>query len=273
MRHEFEEIERAALEDLNSAATGPLADELGKKSLAVGGAFVSAFTSLPDSAIVANRTIGLGLSDEICDDTIDQIIALYAGAGVDRYFLHVHPDSRPADIREKLARRGLERARAWMKFRHSRKAPPTVSCDLEIRIARPEDAGELGRIEADAFDLGAVGATLPSLLVGRPNWHIYVSLCEGRLAGAGALFVKDSIAWLDWGATAPAFRGRRSQSALLARRITDAMDLGCRVIGTTTGEEVPGDPQISYHNIVKMGFEPAYLRDNFAPPKVAVGNA
>ncbi len=81
------------------------------------------------------------------------------------------------------------------------------------------------------------------------------------------LFVKDGVAWLDWGATAPEFRGRRSQSALLNRRIRDALDLGCRLIATTTGEEVPGDPQISYRNIVKMGFEPAYVRQNFAPPK------
>ena len=37
--------------------------------------------------------------------------------------------------------------------------------------------------------------------------------------------------------------------------------------GTCTGEEVPDDPQISYHNILKMGFTPAYIRRNMAPPK------
>jgi 2-keto-4-pentenoate hydratase/2-oxohepta-3-ene-1,7-dioic acid hydratase in catechol pathway len=31
--------------------------------------------------------------------------------------------------------------------------------------------------------------------------------------------------------------------------------------------EVEGDPQHSYKNIVRMGFRPAYVRENYAPPK------
>ncbi len=34
---------------------------------------------------------------------------------------------------------------------------------------------------------------------------------------------------------------------------------------TTTGEEVEGDPQHSYKNIVRAGFREAYVRENFAP--------
>ncbi len=40
---------------------------------------------------------------------------------------------------------------------------------------------------------------------------------------------------------------------------------GC--VATTTGEEAPGDPQISYKNTIKNAFEPVYVRRNFAPPK------
>jgi GNAT superfamily N-acetyltransferase len=94
---------------------------------------------------------------------------------------------------------------------------------------------------------------------------------EGRPAGCGALYVEDGIAWLDWGATAPDFRGLNGQSALLRRRIIHALDLGCRLLATCTGEEVPGDPQISYRNITKMGFAIAYTRRNMAPPKLAAG--
>jgi GNAT superfamily N-acetyltransferase len=73
------------------------------------------------------------------------------------------------------------------------------------------------------------------------------------------------VGWLDWGATAPAFRRRGSQSALLRRRILDALDMGCRLILTETGEEVEGDPQHSYKNILRMGFREAYVRENYAP--------
>ncbi len=267
MSVEIEAIERAALEDLNAAVTENLGTKLAMTSRTIGSAFVSAFGALPASAVVANRAIGLGLGGEETEDTIDAIAELYAGAGVARYFVHLHPDSRPAEIGTWLAARGLEEARAWVKFRRGREAPPEVTTDLQIRPAGPEDAAAFGRIEADAFDLGAAGAPWVALMIGRPDWHVYMSFDGDQPAGAGALYVKDGIGWLDWGATAPAFRGRRSQSALLRRRILDALDLGCHTLATTTGEEVPGDPQVSYKNIVKMGFAPAYVRKNYAPPK------
>lgn len=265
--YDIEEVERSALEDLNAAATGALAAELGKQSIVIGSAFISLFTALPATAIVVNRAIGLGLSHPETKDTIDAVVDLYAKARAARYFVHVHPQSRPSEIGDWLMSRGLEQTRSWMKFRRGREAPPEVTTTLVIRAAAAEDAESFGRIVADAFDLGTAGAPLLACLVGRPDWHIYMSFDRDKPAGASALYVKHGIGWLDWAATAPAYRGRGSQSALMRQRILDALDLGCRSIVTATGEEVPGDPQISYKNILKMGFEPAYLRKNYAPPK------
>ncbi len=267
MSYDIEKVERAALEDLNAAATGDLTAGLRKQSTTLGSAFVSLFAALPATAIVVNRTIGLGLSHLETKDTIDAVVDLYAKAGVARYFVHVHPQSRPGEIGDWLLSRGLKQARSWMKFRRGREAPPEVTTTLTIRAASADDAESFGRIVADAFDMGAAGAPLLARLVGRPDWHIYMSFDDDKPAGAGALYVKHGIGWLDWAATAPAYRGRGSQSALMRRRILDALDLGCHLIVTATGEEVPGDPQISYKNILKMGFEPAYLRKNYAPPK------
>jgi GNAT superfamily N-acetyltransferase len=267
MSYDIEEVERAALEDLNAAADGDLATGLRKQSITLSSAFVSLFAALPVTAIVVNRTIGLGLSRAETRDTINAVVDLYAKAGVARYFIHVHPQSRPGEIGDWLVSRGLEQARSWMKFRRGREAPPEVTTTLTIRAAAAEDAENFGRIVADAFDLGAAGAPLLARLIGRPDWHIYMSFDGDQPAGAGALYVKHGIGWLDWAATAPAYRGRGSQSALMRRRISDALDLDCRFIVTATGEEVPGDPQISYKNILKMGFEPAYSRKNYAPPK------
>ena len=84
-------------------------------------------------------------------------------------------------------------------------------------------------------------------------------------AGTGALFVQGQHAWSDFGATAPEFRRRGSQGAVLARRIDHAVGLGCNRIFTCTGEDVAGDPQHSYRNILRLGFEPTYVRENYAP--------
>ena len=75
------------------------------------------------------------------------------------------------------------------------------------------------------------------------------------------------MADIDLGATAPKFRGRGSQGAVLARRIECALDLGCQEMVTCTGIAVPGDPQHSYSNIKRAGFRETYIRDNYAPPR------
>lgn len=262
---EIEAIERAALEDISAAADSGLRASLKINPAEIGGAFVSAAGGLPASAIVVNRTIGLGAVANA--DDIAAIAAHYRAAGVARYFVHVPAAGGPAGLAGWLAANGLEKVRGWTKFSRGRDAPPPVTTTLDIRPAVASDADAFGRIESDAFDTGPESAAWLGRLIGRPGWHIYMSLDGDRPAGAGTMFVRDGVAWLDWGATAPDFRGRGGQSAILHRRITDALDLGCRLLATATGEAVPGDPQHSYRNIERMGFAPAYVRPNFAPPK------
>ena len=267
MSDAIEAIERAALESLHDAATAELRAQLGIQSGAAGSGFLSLASALPASAIVVNRTIGLGVETAESRDTVEAVVERYRSAGVLRYFIHLHPESRPSDMAKWLTGLGLERGRGWMKFRRGRSAPPPAETTLDIRKATAADAEAFGRIECDAFDLGPTAIPWVGRLIGCPGWHIYMSFDDGTPAGAGALFVSDEVGWCDWGATAAGFRGRGSQSALLRRRILDAMDLGCRLLVTTTGEEMPGDPQHSFKNILRMGFEPAYVRQNYAPPK------
>jgi GNAT superfamily N-acetyltransferase len=268
MTDELDAIERAALEDMHAAAGPALAARLGLAGATEDGAFVSVAGALPPSAVVVNRTIGLGLATPASRAGVERFVGRYRAAGVRRYFVHVHPEARPAELPGWLADLGLEPARGWMRFRRGRSRPPAAATSLTVRSAKAADAEAFAGIECDAFDLGAAAAPWLARLVGRPGWHVFMSFAEAMPAGAGVLFVKDRLGWCDWGATAPAFRGRGSQSALLARRIAHALDLGCRLIGTETGEAVPGDPQHSYRNIERAGFEPTGVRPNWALPKL-----
>ena len=92
---EIEAVERAALEDMNDAAGRELEAALGIRSRVVGTAFASVAGALPDSAIVANRAIGLGSGNAELEATVDALVALYSEAGVGRYFVHVHPEASP----------------------------------------------------------------------------------------------------------------------------------------------------------------------------------
>ena len=261
-----DEIERAALEDLHDAAPPELRASLGIESRTIGSAFVSIASALPASAIVINRAIGTGCMAPETEETIREIVDAYRSAGVVRYFVQVHPDARPQQIGDWLLDCGLERARGWQKFSRGRDSVPDPRTDLTIREIGTSDGAAAAAILSDAFDLGDDVRPWLAQLPTRDRWHIFMTF-EGDLpAGTGALFIDGAVAWTDFGATAPGFRQRGSQSALLRHRIQFALDHGCRQVFTCTGEAVPGDPQHSYSNILKAGFKEDYIRLNYAPP-------
>ena len=262
-------IEVAALEDLQSAATEQLRVKLKISADRSGNRLMSIAAALPATAVVVNRTIGLGLAAPATRLSVKSVIDAYRNAGVARYFVHVHPKAEPDRLEQWLSEFGLQQARGWVKFKRGRDATPPAKTDLQIRRATDTDRDAFGRMLANAFDLGELAAPWIGQLIDRPGWYSYMSFDGNIAAGTGSMFVKDGIAWMDWAATDPKFRRRGSQSAILTQRISDALDLGCHLMVTTTGEEVAGDPQHSYHNILRKGFEPAYVVKNYAPPKRA----
>lgn len=268
--HDAEDLERAALEDLHLAALPAVRAALAIQGLRIGGAFVSVAGRLPASAVVVNRAIGVGLSapeTEETEETVGDMLAAYRRAGVARYFIQRHPDAAPPHLTEWLVAAGLEKARGWQKFARGREAVEERPTDLTIREVGPADGIAFGRIVCDAFDLGEAAVPWLAALPTRPDWHVFMSFDGAAPAGTGALFVQGDLAWTDFGATAPDFRRRGSQGALLAHRVRHALDLGCRRIFTCTGEDVPGDPQHSYKNILRAGFREDYVRENYAPPQ------
>ena len=266
VEHELEHIELRMYQDMHAAATEELSARLKLGGRVVGSAFVSAAGTLPASAIAINICFGLGLEKRATPDEVDEVIRLYADAGVQRYFVQLHPQASPKALDSWLMQRGLEQTRGWMMFQRGRDVPAVASTSLTVREAKAEDADAFARIACDAFDLGDVAMPWLAALVGRPGWHVYMSFDEEKPAGTGVVYVEDDLAYFSFGATAPAYRGRGGQTALLRARIVAALDLGCRTMSTCTGEAVPGDPQHSYKNIMKTGFEERYVRRNFVYP-------
>jgi len=258
-----ERIERAALEDLHATAPPEAHKELGLRLERVGTALVSMATGEP--SILINRTIGLGVETPASRGDVEAIVSMYAGAGIERYYLHVHPGAQPAELRDWVLNAGLEPGRAWMKFKRGTAPAPAARCGLEVRRIDGDHAFDFARIVAQGF--GLLDDTIPLLaaLVDSERWRLYVAFEGDTPAGAAAMFVDHGAAWFDWAATLPDFRRRGAQGAALARRIGDALALGCHTMFTETGEAVEGDPQHSYGNIEKLGFEATVLRENLVP--------
>jgi ribosomal protein S18 acetylase RimI-like enzyme len=83
----------------------------------------------------------------------------------------------------------------------------------------------------------------------------YLATLHGVPAGGGSMRTTDGIAQLTGAATAPAFRRRGIQSALLAARLADATTAGCDLAVITVQ---PGSR--SQHNAQRRGFDLLYTR-------------
>ena len=258
-----EALELGFHQDLFDAAPRDIRAALGWRCEAVGGALLSVAANAP--SILLNRTLGLGKREPASAEAVDEIRQRYAKAGVERYFIHLGPHAEPPQLRDWLAQAGLEPQRRWVKFERDARPAPEVTTDLRIARVDASHAAAFGRIVAEGFDLPAPAAGLFPPVSQRPGWHLFGAFDADELVAAGVLFVRDGSAYLNFGATAPTHRRQGAQGALLAARIEAARELGCTVLFTETGEEVPGDPQHSYHNIERAGFVPAYRLDNYAP--------
>lgn len=267
MLPESETLERAALEDLQRSVPRDQAAALGISGLAIGSAFVSIAAKLPSTAIVINRALGLGLSQPGTPDDVRQIVETYRRREVPQYFVQLHPQALPSELPRWLEEQGLVESRAWQKFSRGTQAVQERPTDLVIREVGPEHGEDFGRIVCAGFDLGDEAVPWLATLPGRERWRVFMSFDRDEPAGAGALFVHQGLAWMDFAATLPQFRSRGSQGAILASRMQLAVALGCQRMFTCTGEDVPGDPQHSYKNILKAGFGKDYLRKNYAPAR------
>lgn len=261
--HKSEIIERLTLESLHQCCPSDTRQELGLDLVEISDGLVA--ISVGDPSILLNRTLGLGTNEIVSAESIDAVAAAYSAKSIPQYFVHIYDDTLSEAARKSLHGPRFIKKRGWMKFRSD--APPQHSASTDLRIEKiGVDRGrDFGEIVCGAF--GMLDKSIPLLggLANDDRWHLFVSYDGDRPAGAGALFVDGDIGWLEWGATNPDFRRRGSQGSIMAARLSLAADLGCSHVFTETGEAVDGDPQHSYRNIMKYGFEESVLRQNFAP--------
>jgi GNAT superfamily N-acetyltransferase len=264
--HPAEAAELAAFRDMLLVASGGEAVE-------VGGALCTAARALPDSTLV-NRALGLGEDAPAGEDALDEVGAFFHERGV-RHCVTVTPHARPHELRAWLGGRGYERGYAWAKFLRAPGDPPPARTELEVRLAGPAEAEDFARVFVGGYGLPAELASWFEPLPARPGWSCYVAYADGEPAATGALLVTGRVGWLGAAATLPEHRRKGGQGAILAARLRRAAELGCEVVATETGALEEGRPANSYRNILRSGFELAYVRENWIasaepPPASAI---
>jgi GNAT superfamily N-acetyltransferase len=254
-------IEREAFRDLFRATPAGVAAAHGIETCELAGATLIVAPACSGSSML-NRAIGLGLDEPATEDGLDAICAWFDERGADVY-APIAPAAQAAGLPDVLTQRGFEPAYAWMKFVRGVEPPDDEPWQAVVTEVGGEDAETFGRIVSEAFHLPAWGAAVAGAIAGRDGWQCYLAYDDDLPVGAGATYVSGAVGYLGLGSVLPAARGKGAQRALFAARIRAAAELGCETLVTETGEQLPGRPDYSYRNILRMGFEPEYVRPNW----------
>jgi hypothetical protein len=247
----------AELERAEAEGYGSVMSAVGVPVIRVAGAVCFAAPGIPD--IQANRVAGLGVERDPTDGELDEIETFFRDHG-SRAAISLTPNS----LHDRLLERGYTAGYPWMKFR--RDAAPVAPVTTELNVEQTTDGEAFGAVVAEAFGL-PTGSGFFGGLAGRPGWTLFLARDGDDVAGAAALFLEAGVGWIGFGGTRPAFRGKGAQNALIAARIEHGRSQGARAFTTETGERVPDRPSGSYRNILRAGFEEAYLRPNLLAPE------
>jgi GNAT superfamily N-acetyltransferase len=256
----LDRAERHFWRDVWQSVPHEVASEHGIELREFGALQVSLVRDLPEVSML-NLVLGAA---EASPTDLAYALAWAEEHGVSAY-VPVTPD-RPgsAEVEAWLQAKGLERAYGWMKFVRD-PHPPRFQAPADVEVIELTKAEEepFGTIAAVGFGMPSWAAGLFAHLPGRPGWRCYVARVGGEAQACAAMLIEDGVAELGVAATLEEARGRGCQTALLHRRVADAAEAGCHTLFVETGERVPGRPSASYRNILRAGFEEAYLRPNW----------
>jgi GNAT superfamily N-acetyltransferase len=243
------------------SASDEARDTCGLAVMELSGAVATVVSQI--DVLAFNRVVGFGIDAPATEDDLDAFIEFYRAHKVPRFFMHISPDAQPTELAAMLESRRIRHYNNWAKLYRRAEPAPEVECDLRIEQIGADQGDTFATIVDRTFGFPVLADTWVASLVGKPGWRQYVAFDGDLPAAAAALFVHEGTGWLGFAATDPRYRKRGAQSALITRRINDACELGCQWLTTETAEDTPEKRNPSYHNMLRMGFETAYLRPNY----------
>lgn len=210
-----------------------------------------------------NRIVGLGIAGAAAEALIDGTISCFARAGLTEFSVQISPLAEPAALGSWLLARGFEQGLGTPKFIRGTEAVAAVSTGIQVERIGMESSVQFADIFGNVFGLSPEIRPLFTGTMGKPGWHHYLGYDGVVPVATGVMYLKNGVAWLGIGSTHSDFRNRGGQSALIARRLTDALSLGCQWFVTETGMDTSEQPSPSYRNMLRAGFKVAYIRDNY----------
>jgi len=166
------------------------------------------------------------LADGDADAVIDATIAGYRARGL-KFRWTVGPDSAPADLADRLARRGLARSIACGMARAT--TPVTGGDGVTVTEIDASTSDTFTRTMAAGWETDpAPLARVHDLILANPQrtQHLFLARIDGEPAGTAAYVAFPRSAYLLGAVVLPAFRGRGVYRALVDARLAHARARG-----------------------------------------------
>jgi hypothetical protein len=258
----IETAEMRAWADCYAAAPADWARRAGLGTRTIGGALVISWAATGRRYF--SRVIGLGVTEPATEESIDEIVNDYDGAGVSMFLLQSMPHCRPAEYEGWLRDRGLEPFDAQDRvYRDGRPAEAPLFGPVE-RVTR-ETAGEWAEFLQRVYRLDT-GPWL-ELLIDRPGWHEYVYRDGGEIVAARGMFIgPDGMAWLGMDGPVPGVMTDEYEpdAAICEFMVADGLAHGARSFLSDVELHSPELDTPAYRYFGELGFTRPYVRTHWA---------
>jgi hypothetical protein len=264
----IEAAEARAWADMYAAAPAEFAGAAGMDAREVGGTLVLRWAATGRRYF--SRTIGLGVTAPASEAQLDEILAGYRDASIDKFLVQSLPHCRPAAYEGWLGERGLEPfdvqdrvVRGGEPYEAVHPAQAARALAVECLDAKSGD--EWAEFLQHVYRLDT-GAWLQALL-DRRGWHQYVVRERGEIVAARGMYIgPDGMAWLGMDGPVPGVHWDdfAPDAALCAFMVEDGLRHGAR--GFIADIEAPSDAMDTpaYEYFGELGFRRPYARTHWA---------
>jgi len=199
-----------------------------------------------------NRVLGFGVFTPLDPLLLSRARAHFAAAHCPNFAITLSPDDPWPEA--------LTLLDTWALLTRAAEPLPSAPTTLSLTPADPEI---FGKVLCEGYEMPDAVASWGASFADRPGWSAFLAWEGETPIGCAAMYVAEGAAWFGPAATVPAYRGRGSQSALLAHRVAAAHAQGCTLLVTEALPDTPQTPNPSYRNMLRAGFTELYRHHNY----------
>jgi GNAT superfamily N-acetyltransferase len=204
-----------------------------------------------------NQVHGLGLATPATQTMVDTILASYRTAHIP-FIVNLSPHALALQLPQWLQQHNLVQQHWLAQCYRSIQSPPAREPTTLFDIQRIDSTNAMRFVQIAAIGLPPALHPWIAALVGRAGWYHYLAYRDGVVVAGAALFIQDGVGYLTWAGTQAAARNQGAQTALIAHRLQEASERGCRLVVAETFEATQEQPSVSCRNLMRAGFHIAH---------------